>query len=107
MTDTKYRRHTSTPATVTHVTALKTGDATICPTRCWSCMTDQCPSGWHPWADPEDIEHAAANGQPDPSGQSCGCRCVELPVPYDDLDDEEPQHECNCPDCPTNPAGEI
>lgn len=47
--------------------------------RCWPCQFQQCPGGWHPWADAEDIEHAAKTGQPDPSDQKCGCVCADGP----------------------------
>ncbi|MEU6057964.1 hypothetical protein [Streptomyces sp. NPDC047097] len=52
--------------------------AIICPTRCEPCMYDQhytAPAP-HPWAGPEDIEHARATGQPEPTG-SCGCWCAQ------------------------------
>ena len=55
--------------------------------RCWSCMLGSCPGGPHDWADSEDVDHAKAMGQPDPTGQSCGCVCAdgpELAQPYDD-----------------------
>ena len=48
-------------------------------TRCWACQTLQHPGGWHQWADSTDVDHAAATGQPDPSGQKCGCDCADGP----------------------------
>lgn len=48
-------------------------------TRCWACMFQQCPGGEHPWADAEDIAHAAAAGHADPSGEKCGCVCADGP----------------------------
>lgn len=47
----------------------------VCYTKCWACNFDQHDSKWHPWADFEDVEHAANTGQPDPSDQKCGCYC--------------------------------
>lgn len=69
----------------------------VCYRNCWPCMTGQHPGGSHGWANLEDVEHAAATGQPDPSGQPCGCACV----------DEEPADlapettDFPCPSCGT------
>ncbi len=53
--------------------------AIICYSKCESCMhnyhfDEPTP---HPWAGPEDIEHAAATGQPEPTG-NCGCWCARV-----------------------------
>jgi hypothetical protein len=49
--------------------------------RCWPCMTDGCfeQPTWHQWADADDIGYAQETGQPDPSGQRCGCHCADAP----------------------------
>jgi len=60
----------------------------ICYSQCWPCMFGQHSPGWHTWADVDDIEHAAATGQPDPSTSRCGCYCAGEPAP-----DEEPEWE--------------
>lgn len=52
----------------------------VCYARCWSCMFDDCPGGWHTWADAEDIEHAASISKPDPSTSKCGCVCTSRPA---------------------------
>jgi hypothetical protein len=57
--------------------------------RCWACMLGQCPGGNHPWADADDIEHAKATGQPDPSEQKCGCVCADGPELTPDRDEPE------------------
>lgn len=51
--------------------------AIICYAKCEPCMygchyDEPQP---HPWAGPEDIEHAAATGQAEPTG-NCGCYCA-------------------------------
>jgi hypothetical protein len=71
-------------------------------TRCWACQTLQHPGGWHQWADTTDVEHAAATGQPDPSGLKCGCDCADGPVlaEYElDEPDEVSIWEAICPIC--------
>jgi hypothetical protein len=52
--------------------------AIICPTRCEECMYGQhhVPPSPHHWAGPEDVAHAAATGQPEPTG-NCGCHCAQ------------------------------
>lgn len=42
--------------------------------RCWPCMTNNCYEApiLHIWWDQDDVDHAAATGQPPPSGW-CGC----------------------------------
>jgi len=53
----------------------------VCYARCWQCsLTENCPGGWHTWADPDDIEWALAQGKPDPSSSKCGCPCADGPV---------------------------
>lgn len=47
---------------------------------CWDCQTAQHPGGLHGWADANDVKHALATGQPDPSQQRCGCPCTDGPV---------------------------
>jgi hypothetical protein len=49
----------------------------ICWTKCEPCMfgSHYDRPQWHSWAGPEDIDHAAATGQPDPSTSACGCAC--------------------------------
>lgn len=50
-------------------------------TRCWACMTDGCyrePTR-HPWWDQDDVDHARATGQPDPTGE-CGCYFCGYPA---------------------------
>lgn len=53
----------------------------ICLTQCWPCMTDSCyeTPRLHPWADQDDIDHAAATGQPAPTGW-CGCGSCGAPA---------------------------
>jgi hypothetical protein len=49
--------------------------------RCWSCMTSSCypePTR-HVWYDADDIEHAAENGYPKPTGL-CGCAFCGWPA---------------------------
>lgn len=50
-------------------------------TRCWPCMTNGCydEPTQHPWADYDDVEHAAKTGQPEPSGD-CGCYFCGTPA---------------------------
>lgn len=52
--------------------------AIVCWSRCWTCMFDQHydPPTPHSWADDEDIAHAKATGQPEPTG-NCACRCAQ------------------------------
>jgi len=69
---------------------MRRGDLIVCYARCWQCaLTDNCPGGWHTWADPDDIEHAAATGQPDPSGSKCGCPCADGP----EIEQEQPEDD--------------
>lgn len=55
---------------------------------CWACNFDQHDGGPHTWADADDIEHAAATGQADPSTQLCGCWCAKGPVLAESIPDE-------------------
>lgn len=57
------------------------GPAGVHYARCEEC---QCGSHypkptWHSWAGYDDIDHADATGQADPSGQRCACPCVDTP----------------------------
>jgi hypothetical protein len=76
-------------------------------TRCWPCQTGQCPGGLHTWADADDVAHALATGQPDPSQSKCGCACADGPVlaaePLDDIDDAS-FDDMACPVCGSDAA---
>jgi hypothetical protein len=53
--------------------------AIVCYAKCGPCMygchyDEPTP---HPWAGDEDIEHARATGQPEPTG-ICGCSCARV-----------------------------
>lgn len=63
------------------IEALEAGQAIVCATQCWACQFQQHerPKRWHTWADSDDIEHAAATGQPDPRDTRCACRCADAP----------------------------
>lgn len=52
-------------------------------TQCYPCQFGEHrdPPTWHTWADPDDIDHAARTGQPDPSLSPCGCPCTGLAPP--------------------------
>lgn len=58
--------------------AIARGDFIVCMTRCYACQFGECqdPPAWHTWAEKDDIEHAAATGQPDPSKSRCACSCA-------------------------------
>ena len=60
--------------------AIAAGSAVVCYARCWECQFGQHyePPEWHTWADIEDVEHASATGQPDPSTFRCGCPCAKV-----------------------------
>lgn len=62
------------------VAAIQRGDAIVCLTRCESCQfgCHYDEPTWHSWAGPEDVAHAKATGQKDPSGSRCGCVCAEV-----------------------------
>jgi len=77
------------------------GVAGIHYAKCWTCQLtpDNCPGGWHTWADPEDVEHAAATGQPDPSSSKCGCPCADGPERVYDLGEPDPD-SLNMTPCP-------
>lgn len=70
------------PAEVTPVQAaaeaIARGDFIVCMTRCYACQFGECldPPAWHTWAEKDDVEHAKATGQPDPSTSRCGCSCA-------------------------------
>ena len=59
--------------------AILRGDATICYTRCEPCQWGQHydEPTWHSWAGPEDVAHARATCQKDPSSSRCGCSCAK------------------------------
>lgn len=73
-------------------------------TRCEPCMFGACPGGWHQWAGPDDVEHAASTGQADPSGQKCGCVCADVQVLEDQEPDWEPLDLDPCPVCGSDDA---
>jgi hypothetical protein len=81
--------------------ALKRGEAIICYARCWSCMLQQCPGGWHTWADdPSDWEPAIAAGKPDPRESKCGCPCADGPVLEGPQYEEPDWDSLDAPPCP-------
>ena len=59
--------------------AIANGDAIVCYAKCESCQfgCHYDEPTWHSWAGPEDIAHAKATGQKDPSDSRCGCSCAE------------------------------
>lgn len=80
--------------------AIQQGSAIVCYAKCHSCMFQQCPGGWHTWADdPSDWESAIAAGKPDPREQKCGCHCTDGPElpPYEP--DWESINGAPCPVC--------
>ena len=82
--------------------AVERGDAIVCLARCWSCMLQQCPGGWHTWADdPEDWEPAIAAGKADPREGKCGCSCADGPSlgPDEPGPDFEALTKDPCPIC--------
>lgn len=50
----------------------------VCYAKCYACMYGHCfdPPQAHIWADSEDIEHARATGQEEPTGL-CACPCAQ------------------------------
>ena len=80
--------------------ALKSGKGIICYAKCHSCMFQQCPGGWHTWADdPSDWESAVAAGKPDPRKSKCGCSCADGPEL--EMDYSEPDWDSlSAPPCP-------
>lgn len=68
-----------TPEQIEAFRAAMAGEtaAIICYAKCEPCMFDSHydPVAPHPWAGPEDIEHAEATGQATPTG-NCGCYCA-------------------------------
>lgn len=50
---------------------------TVCYERCWPCKYGQhfSPPEPHPWWDVEDVEYAAEEGHPAPTGV-CACSCA-------------------------------
>lgn len=57
--------------------AIKAGNAIVCYAKCEPCQygSHYDPPKVHGWAGTEDIDHARATGQPEPTGR-CGCRCA-------------------------------
>ena len=68
-----------TPEVAAQLAAALRGEAPaiVCYTRCEPCMYGEHydPPAPHPWAGPEDVAHAAATGQPKPTG-NCACSCA-------------------------------
>jgi hypothetical protein len=68
-----------TPEQIEAIRAAFAGEtpAIICATKCEPCMygSHYGTPAPHPWAGPEDIAHAVANGRPEPTG-NCGCWCA-------------------------------
>lgn len=65
--------------------ALDLSGVIVCYAKCDSCtygFGEACydPPQWHTWAGPEDIDHARATGQPDPTTGRCGCPCAVEPA---------------------------
>lgn len=58
--------------------AIERGDVIVCLTKCHECLNGYHydEPTWHRWADTDDIAHALATGQPDPSNSRCGCHCA-------------------------------
>ena len=59
------------------VEALQGPSVIICYAQCEPCQWGQCydePTP-HPWAGPDDVEHARNTGQPEPTG-NCACSCA-------------------------------
>ncbi|WP_280357118.1 hypothetical protein [Nocardia otitidiscaviarum] len=68
------------PTTAEQITAaIESGEAIVCYAKCWPCQfgEHQNPPRWHTWADDDDIAHAKATGQPDPTTSRCGCHCAQ------------------------------
>lgn len=59
--------------------AIERGDVIVCLTKCEECQAGSHydEPTWHGWAGAEDIKHARATGQPDPSNSRCGCYCAK------------------------------
>ena len=67
--------------------------------RCEPCMYGQHDGGPHGWAGPEDIAHALATGQPDPTGSPCACDCTKEPPREPDEPDFESVDQTTCDLC--------
>jgi hypothetical protein len=81
--------------------ALKSGAGIICYAKCHSCMFQQCPGGWHTWADdPSDWESAVAAGKPDPRKSKCGCPCADGPELERDPEPDWDYRSLDVPPCP-------
>ncbi len=61
------------------LTFASAGVAGVHYARCWACMTgSHYPKPtWHTWADDDDVAHADATSQPDPTHKRCACPCVD------------------------------
>lgn len=83
------------------LTFASAGVAGVHYARCEPCMWGSHPGGWHSWAGPDDIEHARATGQPDPSTRRCACDCVaEEPNRSElELDPDASLEVLPCPVC--------
>lgn len=51
------------------------GSIMVCYSKCEPCKWGEHSGRRHTWADEEDIAHARATGQADPSTSICGCYC--------------------------------
>ena len=60
---------------ITELLSKRDTSVLVCYTKCWSCQFGEHASEWHTWADGDDVAHALATGQADPSSQKCGCYC--------------------------------
>lgn len=69
--------------------------------RCEPCMYLQHPGGHHDWAGAEDVQHALATGQPDPTGLRCACHCYDEPARSEEPPDvdEVPMYVDPCSIC--------
>lgn len=82
------------------LTFASSGVAGVHYARCWPCMLQQCPGGWHSWADDKDIEHAAKTSQTDPTTAVCGCDCrLRDPEPEPEYDPSEFGDNAPCAEC--------
>src|SRR4051812_42301968 len=73
----------------------------VCFAKCWSCLTQQCPGGWHTWADEDDIEHARVTQQGDPTKSRCGCPCAAgRVIEHDGPPDLDEPVSLNADPCP-------
>lgn len=73
--------------------------------RCEPCMLGSHPGGWHSWAGKEDVEHALATGQPDPSTKRCACDCALREPEYGPEPEPDPDESLEIAPCPI--CGEL